>query len=286
MLLTARASRTFLGVSLLSAKSSFAWTLPTAKTGVCKILRRASSSPNDSAVDFGNEFKDMAPSSPPSLTVVQMPCLTNNYGYLIHDDSTGYTAAIDVPEAKRYQEELGKRNWKLTHIFNTHHHFDHTGGNMELKGDGVVVYGPHSEQIPGRDVALKGGDEIEFGTIKGQVMDVGGHTKGHIAYYFPSEDKVFVGDALFALGCGRMFEGTPDQFWTSLKRLRDLPDETEVFWYVLVLKKCSNMLSLDCLGIDLSSYGCFSVLAHTNIHWTTHDSRKVSSQETRLSWEG
>jgi hydroxyacylglutathione hydrolase len=94
------------------------------------------------------------------------------------------------------------------------------------------VYGPVNEKdkIPGLDMAVGGGDEVDFGSTKGKVMDVGGHTHGHIAYYFPQDQSVFVGDSLFALGCGRMFEGTPTQFWTSLKGLRELPDETSVFW--------------------------------------------------------
>lgn len=165
-----------------------------------------------------------------SFTVAQFPCLSDNYGYLIHHGATGHTAAIDTPEAGPYKEELKKRGWKLTHIFNTHHHHDHTGGNMELKTDGVKIFGPASEKIPGMDVGLTGGDQVDFGSTKATVMDVGGHTKGHIAYYFPDDGKAFVGDSLFALGCGRMFEGTPGQYWTSLKSLRELPDETDVFW--------------------------------------------------------
>jgi hydroxyacylglutathione hydrolase len=101
---------------------------------------------------------------------------------------------------------------------------------MELKTDGVVISGPAAEKIPGIDVGLKGGDEVEFGSTKAQIMDVGGHTLGHIAYYFPGVQKVFVGDSLFALGCGKMFEGTPTQFHSSLQRLRALPDETMVYW--------------------------------------------------------
>lgn len=103
---------------------------------------------------------------------------------------------------------------------------------MELKSGDVKVYGPTNEsgKIPGIDTAVGDGDCFEFGSFQASVMDVGGHTKGHIAYHFPKEDKVFCGDALFALGCGRMFEGTPTQFWTSLKGLRDLPDETSVYW--------------------------------------------------------
>jgi hydroxyacylglutathione hydrolase len=111
-------------------------------------------------------------------------------------------------------------------------HWDHTGGNMDLKTDGVTICGPAAEKskIPGIDVELKSGDEVVFGSTKAQIMDVGGHTLGHIAYYFPDAQKVFVGDSLFALGCGKMFEGTAEQFWTSLQGLRALPDETMVYW--------------------------------------------------------
>lgn len=113
-------------------------------------------------------------------------------------------------------------------------HYDHVGGNQELKTAGVTIYGPAREQakIPGLDVAIGAGDSVKFGESTGTVMDVGGHTLGHIAYYFPDNKTVFVGDSLFALGCGKMFEGTPSQFWTSLKRLRDLPDDTTMYWWV------------------------------------------------------
>lgn len=174
------------------------------------------------------------------MQVAQFPCLSDNYGYLLHDPSTGATAAIDTPDAASYQAELARRGWTLTHILNTHHHWDHTGGNKELKKMGsVVVVGPANEQtkIPGIDEAVKEGDTVKVGSFSAQVIDVGGHTKGHIAYYFADQRKVFVGDSLFALGCGRMFEGTPEQFWTSLKKLRDLPDDTEVYWYVVDDKK-------------------------------------------------
>jgi hydroxyacylglutathione hydrolase len=133
-----------------------------------------------------------------------------------------------------------------THIFNTHHHWDHTGGNLELKKDGVQVYGPliEKDKIPGIDKTLQGGDEFTFGTNKCKVIDVGGHTVGHIAYHFPAEKFAFVGDSLFSLGCGRMFEGQPDQFWASLKRLRELPDETTIYWYVQsIMTICVDELS-------------------------------------------
>jgi len=100
---------------------------------------------------------------------------------------------------------------------------------MELKTEGVQVYGPASEKIPGMDVALKDKDTVSFAGENAVVMDVGGHTLGHIAYYFPTQKTAFVGDSLFALGCGRMFEGTPQQYWTTLQSLRNLPDDTVIY---------------------------------------------------------
>ena len=228
MLLKAgRISRALVGASVLASKSStVAWT--TTAPPLFRLIIGSSSSLLVASVAMTSSTDA---SSSCSFTVVQIPCLSDNYGYLLHHDATGHTAAIDTPEAAPYREELKKRGWKLTHIFNTHHHWDHTGGNMDLKTDGVKIYGPASEKIPGMDFALKAGDDVEFGSTKAKIMDVGGHTKGHIAYYFSEDAKVFVGDSLFALGCGRMFEGTPEQFWTSLMGLRKLPDETEVYWY-------------------------------------------------------
>lgn len=203
------------------------------KKTICALLALASTtarsfpSPRNSAA-----ARTMASScQASSLEIVQVPCLSDNYGYLIHDPATGSTAVVDTPEAKPYQDEMAKRGWKLTHILNTHHHWDHTGANKELKTEGVQVVGPMNEKakIPGIDAAVGAGDTVEFGSTKATVMDVGGHTKGHIAFYFPQDKSVFVGDSLFALGCGRMFEGTPTQFWTSLKGLRELPDDTVVY---------------------------------------------------------
>lgn len=146
------------------------------------------------------QSSDASVSTDSMLQVAQFPCLSDNYGYLIHDPNTGATAAVDTPEAKPYEAELEKRGWKLSHILNTHHHHDHTGGNTALsKGRELAICGPESEKIPGRTVALRGGDEITFGSQKVIIIDVGGHTLGHIAYYFPDSKKVFVGDSLFTL---------------------------------------------------------------------------------------
>lgn len=172
----------------------------------------------------------MMSASAGSLEVAQIPCLSDNYGYLIHDPKTGQTAAVDTPSAAAYARELANRGWKLTHILNTHHHDDHVGGNMELKTEGVKVYGPAADgNIPGMDIPLQDGDTFSFGGADAIVIDVGGHTSGHIAFYFPEEKTAFTGDSLFSLGCGRMFEGTPKQNWASLQRLRNLPDDTTIY---------------------------------------------------------
>jgi len=168
----------------------------------------------------------------PSLKIAQFVCLDDNYGYLVHNKETGETTAIDTPCGSTYKEELKKRGWTLTDIWNTHHHWDHTGANLELKeAYKAKIQGDNVDKIkiPGIDNALSHGDDVSLGNVQAKVIDVGGHTKGHIAYYFPTEDCVFVGDALFTLGCGKMFEGTADQFWASLQRLRALPPQTKVF---------------------------------------------------------
>lgn len=166
------------------------------------------------------------------LEVHQFPCLSDNYGYLIHDPDNGCTACIDTPEVGPINAALKARGWELTHILNTHHHFDHAGGNLELKDQwNCTIVGARDDasRIPGIDIQVGDGDIYEFGNHRAQVIDVSGHTVGHIAYYFPETDNLFCGDALFALGCGRLFEGTPGQMWNSLQKLRALPDDTRVY---------------------------------------------------------
>lgn len=167
-----------------------------------------------------------------TLEIHQFPCLSDNYGYLIHDPDAGVTASIDTPEVAPINRALDEKGWQLTHILNTHHHFDHAGGNLELKEQwGCTIVGSRddAERIPGIDVHVGDGDTFQFGTLETQVFDVSGHTIGHIAFYFPEVTKLFCGDALFALGCGRLFEGSPAQMWTSLQKLAALPDETGVY---------------------------------------------------------
>ena len=167
-----------------------------------------------------------------SLEIVQIPCLSDNYGFLIHEPDSGATGTIDTPDAAAINRALQKNGWTLTHILNTHHHFDHVGGNLELKKKWeCVIVGPAADaaRIPGIDIAVGDGDTYEFGSLTARVFDVPGHTRGHIAYYFADEHVAFVGDTLFALGCGRLFEGTPSQMWTSLQKLLALPDQTRVY---------------------------------------------------------
>ena len=167
-----------------------------------------------------------------SLEVHQFPCLSDNYGYLIHDVAAGVTATIDTPEVAPINAALAEKGWKLTHILNTHHHFDHAGGNLELKEQwNCRIIGSRSDarRIPGIDEEVGDGDSFRFGSFDVQVFDVSGHTIGHIAFYIPNAASLFCGDALFALGCGRLFEGTPAQMWTSLQKLSALPDDTRVY---------------------------------------------------------
>ena len=166
------------------------------------------------------------------LQVHQFPCRSDNYGFLAHDPQSGLTACVDTPETDAINAALEEKGWHLTHILNTHHHGDHTGGNLDLKerwNCEIVGAANDAERIPGIDVRVSDGDDYAFGDMSARVFEVPGHTTGHIAYYFASEGIVFVGDTLFALGCGRLFEGTPAMMWNSLEKLMALPDDTVVY---------------------------------------------------------
>ena len=166
------------------------------------------------------------------LEIYQIPCLQDNYGFLVHDPETGATATIDTPEVAPINQALAAKGWRLTHILNTHHHFDHAGGNEELKAQWncqVVGAAIDAERIPGLDVALADGDTLTLGSKQARIIEVPGHTSGHIAYYFAADEVAFVGDTLFALGCGRLFEGTPEQMIESLGKIMALPDATTVY---------------------------------------------------------
>ncbi len=165
------------------------------------------------------------------LTVHQFACLSDNYGFLIRDEASGKTACIDTPETAAVLRELDDLGWDLDFIFNTHWHPDHAGGNLDIKAiTGCTIVGPPEvTRIAPLDREVGGGDIVELGETAFQVIESGGHTLGHIAFYDAADGIAFVGDTLFALGCGRLFEGTPEQMWESLQRLAALPDDTKVY---------------------------------------------------------
>jgi hydroxyacylglutathione hydrolase len=167
-----------------------------------------------------------------SIDIVRIPVLSDNYVWLAHDPASGETAVIDPAVAEPVLAAAAERGWTIGQIWNTHWHPDHIGGNDAIKAaTGAVVSAPAAEaaKIPSLDIALAEGDEVRLGAIVGKVIEVPAHTAGHIAIHLPDEDVVFVGDTLFAMGCGRLFEGSPAQMFANMKRLEALPPETRVY---------------------------------------------------------
>jgi len=166
------------------------------------------------------------------LNIHLVPCLKDNYAYLVHEPATSSVAIVDPSEAAPVVAALKAHNLKLTHILNTHHHFDHTGGNLPLKeATGARIVGPRADRdrIPGIDEDVGEGDTWSLGQAKANIFDIPAHTKGHIAFWFEADKAVFTGDTMFAMGCGRLFEGTPAQMWSSLSKLAALPADTRVY---------------------------------------------------------
>ncbi len=156
-----------------------------------------------------------------ALDIHQFPCREDNYGFLVHDAASGETIAIDTPDGQKILDQAADRGWTITAIWNTHWHPDHAGGNALIKEKtGCTIIGPRGEadKIPGIDRAVGDGDEVSIGAHVARVIDVPGHTAGHIAFHLAADNIAFVGDTLFALGCGRVFEGTAKQMWTSLSK--------------------------------------------------------------------
>lgn len=163
------------------------------------------------------------------LELVTIPCLQDNYTYLLHDAASGHTAVVDVPEVAPILKELLRREWLLSDIFITHHHDDHIQGVNDLRATtGARVWGADADRhrLPRLDWSLWNGDEVQVGRARGTVMTVPGHTRGHIAFHFPGSSLAFTGDSLMAGGCGRLFEGSPAEMWDSLQKLAALPGET------------------------------------------------------------
>ena len=167
-----------------------------------------------------------------TLEIATIPCLADNYAFLLRDQATGKVALVDAPESHPIQKALQDKGWKLDMVLLTHHHYDHVDGLPEL----VAEYHPQvigakadANRLPPLDLALNEGDTFTVGESEGQIIDVSGHTIGHIAFHFPSANAVFTADSLMALGCGRLFEGTPEMMWASLSKLAALPADTIVY---------------------------------------------------------
>ena len=166
------------------------------------------------------------------LEIVAVPAFSDNYLWLVHDPDRGETAVVDPGDPTPILAEAARRGWRIDKILNTHWHPDHTGGNLTIKeATGATIIGPGGEngRVPGLDVALNEGDRVSIGQHEAEVWEVPGHTLGHIAYVFREDRVAFVGDTMFAMGCGRLFEGSPEQMHRSLSRLAGLPADTRLY---------------------------------------------------------
>ena len=166
-----------------------------------------------------------------TLDIVRVPVLSDNYAWLVHDTDSGETMAIDPGEAAPLIAAADARGWRIGHVWTTHWHPDHTGGNAAMKAQGATVTGPAAEaaKIPTLDIAVTEGDTVALGRHVAHVMTVPGHTQGHVAFHFADDGVIFTGDTLFAMGCGRLFEGTPADMFANMQRYAALPDATIVY---------------------------------------------------------
>lgn len=166
------------------------------------------------------------------IEIIQLTALTDNYVYLLHDPTSKETAVVDPATAQPILEILNEKKWGLKYILNTHHHFDHIGGNLELKKKTncqILTSTKDQTRIPGADKVLKHNDQIQLGNQVAEIIETPGHTLGHIVYYFRTSNALFCGDTLFSMGCGRLLEGTAEQLWHSLQQLKNLPKNTRIY---------------------------------------------------------
>ena len=225
------------------------------------------------------------------------PCLSDNYGFLIHDPINKLTATVDTPDAKVINSVLQKQGWQLTHIFNTHHHYDHVGGNLELKElTGCQIVGSYADasRIPGIDITVQEGDLFRFGNYDIHIYETPGHTIGHIVYYFANHPIAFVGDTLFALGCGRLFEGSPKDMWQSLQKIMQWPDDTQLYCgheytqqnakFALSIDSHNTALSNRAKEIDaLREQGTATIPTHLGLEKKTNPFLRANSNDIRRS---
>jgi len=166
------------------------------------------------------------------MEVTPIPCLTDNYAYVIYDNNSKTAGVVDPSESQPIITFLKRKNIKLNYILNTHHHFDHIGGNIELKekyNAKIIGFEGDKHRIPGIDITLKNNEKWNFGNLTIKIVHIPGHTLGHIFFFFEKEKIAFTGDTLFSLGCGRIFEGNHKQMFTSLNKIKKLPKETKIY---------------------------------------------------------
>jgi hydroxyacylglutathione hydrolase len=212
--------------------------------------------------------------------IEQFTCRDDNFGVLIHDPMTGETAAIDAPDAAAIRKHLDQAGWRLTHIFITHHHIDHVEGIPDLKdayGAKVIGPKPEADKIAGLDETFGDGEHFEFAGRRIDVIHTPGHTLGHVCFHIPSEKLLFAADTLFALGCGRLFEGTPADMWASLQKLAALPDDTTVY--------CGHEYTLSNARFALSVDPDNSALADRFDRITEMRAKNVSTLPTAIGYE-
>lgn len=231
------------------------------------------------------------------LNIHIVPCLNDNYAYLIHEPATRTVAVVDPSESAPILAALARHNLKLTHILNTHHHFDHTGGNLELKEKtGAHIIGPKADadRIPGMDTGVGEGELLAIGVKIVRVFNIPAHTRGHIAFWFEADKAVFTGDTMFAMGCGRLFEGTPAQMWESLSKLAKLPADTRVFCgheytqsngrFALTIEPNNEALKKRMIEVDnLRKQGLPTIPSTIGIERETNPFLRPSSKELRKS---
>jgi len=189
------------------------------------------------------------------MQITPIPCLTDNYAYIIYDSKTNTVGVIDPSEASPIIAFLNKKKIKLNYILNTHHHFDHIGGNIELKklyNSKIVGFFGDKNRIPGIDIALKDNEEWKFGSSVIKIIHIPGHTLGHICFFFEKEKIAFTGDTLFSLGCGRIFEGDHKQMLTSLNKIKKLPKNTKIYCgHEYTYKNAEFCIKYDSTNINL-----------------------------------
>jgi len=191
------------------------------------------------------------------MNIELIPALSDNYVYLLHEPVEGAVAIVDPAEATVVEVALQRRGLRPTHVLNTHHHMDHIGGNQRLKATydcELIAPAANRREIADIDVAVGDGDHVGVGTVSATVFATPGHTQGHVAYWFPEAKALFCGDTLFAMGCGRLFEGSPEQMWSSLLKLRALPGETRVYCgHEYTLSNARFALTVDPDNLDLQA---------------------------------